>query len=94
MRKYVLHTLLAAVLAATATTATACNKGDPNALETHVKKLDDPKTQGEGFKELERIVSGIATDPEDTRRHLTCSFAMLDNKVDSNPKKKHGNIPL
>lgn len=68
MRKFVLHTLLAAVLAATATATTACNKGDPNALETHIKKLDDPQTQGDGFKQLERIVSGIATDPEDTRR--------------------------
>ena len=68
MRKFVIHTLLAALLAATATTTTACDKGDPNALETHVKKLDDAEKRAEAFKELERIVSGIATDPEDTRR--------------------------
>lgn len=32
--------------------------------------------------------------PEDTRRKLISSFAMLENKVDHLPKKKHGNIPL
>ncbi|HLT38558.1 MAG TPA: HEAT repeat domain-containing protein, partial [Enhygromyxa sp.] len=67
MRKFVLHSLLAAVLAATVTT-TACNKGDPNALETHVKNLDSPDDRAEAIKQLERIVSGIATDPEDPRR--------------------------
>jgi HEAT repeat protein len=68
MRKFVIHTLLAAVLAATATTTTACQKGDPNALETHVKKLDDAEARADAFNQLERIVSGIATDPEDARR--------------------------
>lgn len=67
MRKFVLHSLLAAVLAATVTT-TACNKGDPNALETHVQKLDDADARGEAIKQLERIVSGIATEPDDPRR--------------------------
>ncbi|PRQ02299.1 PBS lyase HEAT-like repeat protein [Enhygromyxa salina] len=67
MRKFVIHTLLAAVLAATVTT-TACQKGDPNALETHVKKLDDAEARAEAFNQLERIVSGIATDPDDTAR--------------------------
>lgn len=67
MRKIVFNTLLAAVLAATVTT-TACKKGDPNSLETHVKQLDDAEARGEAFKQLERIVSGIATNPEDTRR--------------------------
>ncbi len=32
--------------------------------------------------------------PEDTRRKLIKTFAMLENKVDQLPKKKHGNIPL
>ncbi len=68
MRKIVLTSLLAAVLAATVTTTAGCNKGDPNALETHVKKLDDAEARGEAIKQLERIVSGIATDPEDARR--------------------------
>ena len=32
--------------------------------------------------------------PEDTRIKLIKAFAMLENKVDTLPKKKHGNIPL
>ena len=32
--------------------------------------------------------------PEQTREKLIRAFAMLENKVDSLPKKKHGNIPL
>jgi HEAT repeat protein len=66
MRKFVITTLLAAVLAATATTA--CKPGDPNALQTHVDKLAEPESRAEAFKQLERLVGGIATDPADTRR--------------------------
>lgn len=32
--------------------------------------------------------------PEDTRAKLIKAFKMLENKVDTLPKKKHGNIPL
>ena len=32
--------------------------------------------------------------PEDTREKLIKAFKMLENKVDTLPKKKHGNIPL
>ncbi|QSE97760.1 acyl-CoA carboxylase subunit beta [Fulvivirga lutea] len=32
--------------------------------------------------------------PEDTRSKLIKAFKMLENKVDTLPKKKHGNIPL
>ena len=32
--------------------------------------------------------------PEDTRQHIIQSFEMLKNKRQSNPPKKHGNIPL
>jgi propionyl-CoA carboxylase beta chain len=32
--------------------------------------------------------------PEQTREKLIKAFAMLENKVDKLPKKKHGNIPL
>lgn len=32
--------------------------------------------------------------PEDTRRKLIVGFRMLENKVDTLPRKKHGNIPL
>jgi len=32
--------------------------------------------------------------PEETRTKLIKAFKMLENKVDTLPKKKHGNIPL
>ena len=32
--------------------------------------------------------------PEQTREKLIRAFKMLENKVDTLPKKKHGNIPL
>lgn len=33
-------------------------------------------------------------EPKDTRKKLIYYFGIAENKVDSNPKKKHGNIPL
>jgi propionyl-CoA carboxylase beta chain len=33
-------------------------------------------------------------DPKDTRVRLIGALDMLHNKRDSNPPKKHGNIPL
>lgn len=33
-------------------------------------------------------------EPRTTRYHIIRALGMLDTKVDSNPKKKHGNIPL
>ncbi len=33
-------------------------------------------------------------EPQTTRARLIQALEMLDNKVDTNPKKKHGNIPL
>lgn len=33
-------------------------------------------------------------EPSETRLHLYRALKILENKVDSNPKKKHGNIPL
>jgi propionyl-CoA carboxylase beta chain len=32
--------------------------------------------------------------PRETRRKVIKAFAMLENKVDRLPRKKHGNIPL
>ena len=32
--------------------------------------------------------------PHETRPKLIKALRFLENKVDSNPKKKHGNIPL
>ena len=33
-------------------------------------------------------------DPRDTRARVVSALDMLQNKRDSNPPKKHGNIPL
>ena len=33
-------------------------------------------------------------DPRETRYKIACALEMLQNKADSNPPKKHGNIPL
>jgi len=33
-------------------------------------------------------------EPDQTRPRLVRALELLDTKVDSNPKKKHGNIPL
>ena len=33
-------------------------------------------------------------DPRDTRIKVTRALEMLQNKTDTNPPKKHGNIPL
>ncbi|HZY09624.1 MAG TPA: carboxyl transferase domain-containing protein, partial [Bacteroidota bacterium] len=33
-------------------------------------------------------------EPKDTRPKIIRCLQILDGKVDSNPKKKHGNIPL
>lgn len=41
---------------------------DPNALETHVARLDDPRERADAFAQLERIVRGIEADPEDLER--------------------------
>ena len=32
--------------------------------------------------------------PEETRPRIIEALAMLENKKDTNPPKKHGNIPL
>ncbi|HCA81823.1 MAG TPA: methylmalonyl-CoA carboxyltransferase, partial [Bacteroidetes bacterium] len=32
--------------------------------------------------------------PSETRHKLINALRFLENKVDSNPRKKHGNIPL
>lgn len=33
-------------------------------------------------------------EPKKTRKYIIEAFALLENKVDKNPSKKHGNIPL
>lgn len=46
------------------------------------------------FKAAERGYIDDVIIPEDTRPHLIKALRMLDTKKDTNPPKKHGNIPL
>jgi propionyl-CoA carboxylase beta chain len=46
------------------------------------------------FKAAELGYVDAIIHPEDTRPRLIDALAMLENKRDSNPPKKHGNIPL
>lgn len=46
------------------------------------------------YRAAERGYIDEVIKPEDTRMKLIRAFSMLENKVASMPKKKHGNIPL
>ncbi|NNJ54553.1 MAG: acyl-CoA carboxylase subunit beta [Bacteroidia bacterium] len=46
------------------------------------------------YRAAERGFVDAVILPENTRARLIKAFAMLENKVDKLPKKKHGNIPL
>ncbi|MEK9600671.1 MAG: acyl-CoA carboxylase subunit beta [Bacteroidota bacterium] len=46
------------------------------------------------YRAAERGFIDEVIHPEQTRLKLIKAFAMLENKVDSIPQKKHGNIPL
>lgn len=46
------------------------------------------------YRAAERGYVDEVIKPEDTREKLIKAFTMLKNKVDTLPKKKHGNIPL
>jgi len=71
-----------------------------------IKAADDPaaklKEKEQEYADLfanpysaaERGFIDEVIQPRETRRKLIKAFGMLENKVDSLPKKKHGNIPL
>ena len=46
------------------------------------------------FVAAERGYIDAIIDPADTRARIITSLRALENKRDTNPKKKHGNIPL
>lgn len=66
---------------------------DPEAMlaakeEAYKEKFANP------YKAARRGFVDEVIDPANSRRKLIRGFAMLENKVDHLPKKKHGNIPL
>lgn len=57
-------------------------------IEEYKDKFANP------YSAAERGYIDDVIEPQFTRPKLIKALAMLENKVDSNPKKKHGNIPL
>ena len=57
-------------------------------IEEYAKKFANP------YIAAERGYVDEVIEPRYTRPKLIAALSMLENKVDSNPKKKHGNIPL
>ena len=59
------------------------------------KKTEEYRAQfANPFKAAERGYIDDIIEPKTTRARLIRAFEMLENKKDSNPPKKHGNIPL
>ncbi len=46
------------------------------------------------FVAAERGYIDAVIEPAETRAHLITALRSLENKRDTNPRKKHGNIPL
>ncbi len=66
---------------------------DPEAAEERF--IDDYREKfANPYIAAERGYVDDVIRPSETRRRLLRGFAMLENKVVNNPKKKHGNIPL
>jgi propionyl-CoA carboxylase beta chain len=66
---------------------------DPDAAKTdrvaeYTQKFANP------FAAAARGYIDEVIDPADTRERLITGLKLLENKVDTNPKRKHGNIPL
>jgi propionyl-CoA carboxylase beta chain len=57
-------------------------------LNEYIEKFANP------YIAAERGYVDDVIQPEETRLKLYNAFQLLKNKVDTNPKKKHGNIPL
>lgn len=69
------------------------NSADP--VTTENKLIDDYKDKfANPYSAAERGYVDDIIEPQFTRPKLIKALMMLENKVDTNPKKKHGNIPL
>ena len=65
-------------------------------VEATRKELVDRYTElfANPFKAAELGYVDAVINPRETRRRLADALAVLENKRDENPPKKHGNIPL
>lgn len=59
-----------------------------NKIDEYTEKFANP------YKAAHRGYIDEVIKPEDTREKLLKAFKMLENKVETMPRKKHGNIPL
>lgn len=66
---------------------------NPEALLAQ-KEREYQETFANPYRAAQRGFIDEVIHPRETRRKLIKAFAMLENKVDRLPKKKHGNIPL
>ena len=69
-------------------------KADDPAVETQRLIDEYTATFANPYKAAERGYVDDVIDPRDTRARLIDGLRMLRNKRDTNPRKKHGNIPL
>jgi propionyl-CoA carboxylase beta chain len=70
----------------------AASEDPETALEKQVKAYR--KKFANPYVAAERGYVDEIIEPQETRPKLIKSLQILENKVDTNPKKKHGNIPL
>ncbi|MEO8211518.1 MAG: acyl-CoA carboxylase subunit beta [bacterium] len=74
-------------------------KKEIDSAEDKIKALSDKVKEftekfANPYLAAERGFVDDIIEPKDTRKKLIYYFELLENKVDTNPKKKHGNIPL
>jgi acetyl-CoA carboxylase carboxyltransferase component len=69
------------------------NAADPEALKAQLV-ADYARQFANPYIAASRGYVDEVIDPAQTRRRLISGLELLRNKVDSNPRKKHGNIPL
>lgn len=66
-----------------------------DSVATENKLVDEYKEKfANPYSAAERGYVDDVIEPQFTRPKLIKALSMLENKVDTNPKKKHGNIPL
>jgi propionyl-CoA carboxylase beta chain len=66
-----------------------------NREELRLQKIDEFRDRfANPYVAAERGFVDAVIQPRETRKRVIQAFAMLENKRDKNPPKKHGNIPL
>jgi propionyl-CoA carboxylase beta chain len=69
--------------------------GSDNREEVRQEKIDEFRDRfASPYVAAERGFVDAIIQPHETRKKLIQALAMLENKRDKNPAKKHGNIPL